>query len=388
MGFLFGWAQLAVVLTSSSGAMAYVFATNAVTLWSFGPDSVVRYAIGAVAVLSLLNILGVVLGKTTQNLLTTAKVLGLGGILAAGVLAGGTSAFAAGEEVKGPGLGLAMILVLYAYGGWSDAAFVAAEVRTPKRNIPLALILGTIAITVVYVLINAAYLAVLGFTGVRNSSAVAADVFKHLPAAAGAPVMSVLVMISALGALNGLIFTSSRVYSQLGAEHSIFAWLGRWSPRLGSPVGSLVVQALITIGMIALVGTEAGQALVNKMLAALNAEAIPRERFRSGFTTLVSSTAPVFWLFFLLTGLSLFALRERDKTVVRPFSVPLYPVLPLIFCGMCLYMWFAAVDYAGKLGLLGWIPLLVGLPLYLVSHRRDAPEGEGPGGMAAERRTA
>src|SRR5262249_59445983 len=137
-GFLFGWAQLGVIITSSIGAMAFVFGNYASRLWPEGPPSV-AYAVGAVSVLSLLNILGVVLGKWTQNLLSLLKVVGLGGILYAGFLHGETAAAWATPEPdpkwKGD-LGLAMILVLYAYGGWNDAALVAAEVREPPDHAP------------------------------------------------------------------------------------------------------------------------------------------------------------------------------------------------------------------------------------------------------------
>src|SRR5262249_38278912 len=143
LGFLFGWAQLAVILTSSIGAMAFVFATYASRLYSLETPAILEssisptfvYAASAVAVLTLLNILGVVLGKWTQNLLTVAKVVGLGGILVAGFKFGQPTTAVSGEQpIAGPGIGLAMILVLYAYGGWNDAAFVAAEVRN-RRNI-------------------------------------------------------------------------------------------------------------------------------------------------------------------------------------------------------------------------------------------------------------
>src|SRR5437762_389498 len=130
LGFLFGWAQLVVIRTGNIGMMAYVFADYAIRLWDFGQGEPRRldatqvtfvYAVVAVTVLSVLNILGVVFGKGTQNVLTAAKVLGLGGILVAGFLSpAGVSAPV--KESNGVSLGLAMVLVLYTYGGWNDAA--------------------------------------------------------------------------------------------------------------------------------------------------------------------------------------------------------------------------------------------------------------------------
>jgi amino acid transporter len=188
-------------------------------------------------------------------------------------------------------------------------------------------------------------------------------------------------MISALGAMNGLIFTGSRVYSALGSEHRVFALLGRWNPTLKSPVWSLLIQGGITIAMILLVGTKQGRDLQDNILKAVGLPVIPWEQYYGGFNTLFAGTAPVFWLFFLLTGLSVFVLRWKDRGIERPFRLtfPWFPLLPLLFCAMCVFGFKAAMDYAGYLSLIGFIPLAVGIPLYLLSARSVAPAPEpGP----------
>src|SRR5262249_29746847 len=157
MGFLFGWAQLVVIRTGNIGMMAYVFGHYATALWNFGEASTLVYAVGSVTVLTTLNMLGVVLGKGVQNLLTAAKVLGLGGILVAGTLSPHVSIAGPIVALNQANIALAMVFVMFTYGGWNDAALVAAEVRDPRRNIPRALILGTCIITLIYVLVNAAY---------------------------------------------------------------------------------------------------------------------------------------------------------------------------------------------------------------------------------------
>jgi amino acid transporter len=383
-GFLFGWAQLAVILTASIGAMAFVFGDYAVTLWQ-PPNTIASCEISedawkallaavAVAVLSVTNILGVVLGKWTQNLLSLLKVIGLGAIVVIGFKHGQADVLAPPSVTPDKtSFGLAMIFVLYAYGGWNDAAFVAAEVRE-RRNIVRALLLGTALITLIYLAVNVAYLRSLGFDGMRNSDTVAADVGHLAVGPNGARAISVLVMVSALGAINGLIFTGSRVYSTLGAENSIFAVLGRWSPRFGSPVWSLLIQAGISLAMIAGVGTPTGRDALDAGMQRLRLDPMPWKRYFGGFDTLVSGTAPVFWAFFLLSGLSLFALRERDPGIERPFRVPLFPLVPLIFCGMCAYMLYSAIDYAKYIALIGAVPLAVGLPLYWLSRRASDDE--------------
>lgn len=379
VGFLFGWAQLAVILTGSIGAMAFIFAEYAVQL--FDIDKAVRnewmvaFAVGAVVILSAMNILGVVLGKSVQNLLSLAKILGLACVIVAGF--GWRQPDALTPEAWTVHLpidksfGLAMILVLYAYGGWNDAAFVAAEVRE-RRNLPKALLLGTGIVTLIYLLVNAAYLLSLGFDGARQFRPVAADVLQGPLGHRGFQAMCLLVMTAALGAINGLIFTGSRVYSALGEDHSIFAWLGRWNPRFGSPLWALLVQALLSVGMILLVGTQAGRDLIDRGLVAIGQAPVPWSRYFGGFDTLFAGTAPVFWLFFLLTGVSLFVLRIKDPNIDRPFSLvtPFYPLLPLIFCCMCMYGLYSASDYARWVALIGIVPLLVGLPLYALSRHR------------------
>src|SRR5207249_1989554 len=211
-------------------------------------------------------------------------------------------------------------------------AFVAAEMRNGRRNIPRALILGTGGVIVIYFLVNGAYWLGLGFEGARNSQAIAADVLE-LPlrpwssqaAEWSSKAMCVLVMVSALGAVNGLIFTSSRIYAALGSDHSIFAGLSRWHPRWGSPIWSLLTQAAITVTMILAVGSTVGQETLKQLFLSAHLGEVSWEG-QSGFGSLLKCSAPVFWLFFLLSSLSLFVLRYKDRGKERPFSVPLFPV--------------------------------------------------------------
>jgi basic amino acid/polyamine antiporter, APA family len=366
-GFLFGWAQLAVVLSGSIGMLAYVFADYAVKLWELERGTGFAFAALAVVALTLLNLLGVVFGKRTQNVLTAAKVLGLGGILVAGFFWAQPVETTKLAEADFDAVKFALVLVFVTYGGWNDAAYVAAEVRDRSRNVPRALILGTMGVTVIYLLVNGAYLRGLGFAGARQAEAVAADVLKLPLGQFGFKAMCLLVMISALGGVNGLIFSGSRVYSMLGTDHPIFAWLGRWRTKTGSPGGAMVTQAVIALILIAVVGTSPGRAAVDGLLNQMGLEAATWEG-HGGFETLLKCTAPVFWLFFLMTGLSLFILRFKDRGRERPFSVPLFPVVPFIFCCTCAYMIYSGIGYAGKLGLVGGGLLVVGLPLYALSR--------------------
>lgn len=386
-GFLFGWAQLAVLMTGSIGMMAYIFANYATRLWDFGGASEYVYATGAVVLLSATNVLGMIVGKQTQNFLTSMKVLGLGVILVAGFFwaqPGVVTAAPSSATVQAGSLGLAMILVLYTYGGWNDAAFVAAEVHDKSRNIPRALIFGTLLLTLIYVLVNGAYLLGMGFEGARASRAIAADVLQRPFGEFGSRAMSVLVMISALGAINGLIYTGSRIYATLGEDYRMFARLAQWHPKRSSPVSSLLAQAVITLFLITLLGTAVGRGAINIVLRSMGFDGVSWDG-HGGFDTLLRCTAPLFWLFFLMTGVSLFILRMKDRSRPRPFTVPLYPVLPLVFCGMCIYMLYSATVYAGKLLIIGVFPLALGVLLYWFSVRNSTRLQNVPGSFSAQK---
>jgi amino acid transporter len=205
-GFLFGWAQLAVVRPGDIAVMAFVFGTYARSL--LGGNELL-YAAGAVAALTVINVLGVREGKWTQNLLTVVKLLGLLAIVVGAFI--GTPAPAAREPAPPLPASLALILVLFTFGGWNEMAYVAAEVKDPRRNIVRALVIGTAAVTVLYLLVNAAFLHHLGYAGLTQSRAVA-GVF-------GGRLISALICVSALGALNGLIFAGARISYAMGAEH-------------------------------------------------------------------------------------------------------------------------------------------------------------------------
>jgi amino acid transporter len=325
-GFLFAWAQLWVVRPGNIGALAYVFADYANRLWPIGKDyrALLIYAAGVVLVLSGINILGVREGKWTQNVLTATKVLGLAAVVVAGLC---FAAPAAPPAAEAPAVKLdffgAMILVLFAYGGWSEMAFVAAEVREPRKNILRALLLGTATVTLIYVLVNLAFLHALGLSGTREEG-VAANVLQLALGPWGQRLISLLICVSALGAVNGTIFTGARIYYAMGTEHRLYAWLGRWSPRWQTPVRSLLTQAVVTLAVV--VGFGMGG--------------------RKGFDKLVIFTTPVFWFFFLLVGVSLLLLRRRDPQTPRPYRVPWYPLIPLLFCLSSALMLYGSVSWA------------------------------------------
>jgi amino acid transporter len=227
------------------------------------------------------------------------------------------------EDPGGGGFRLAMILVLFAYGGWNEMSYVAAEVRDPQRNLLRALLLGTAAVTTIYLLVNLSFLGALGFQGVRDADALASDVVAKVLGHGGRVAISVLICISCLGAINGSIFTGSRVYYALGTEHRLYAWLGRWNERAQAPLRSLAVQTVATLLLVGFFGAR-----------------------DSSFRRLVEFSAPYFWFFFTFVAISLFVLRVKDRDLPRSYRTPAFPIIAPIFLAAVLFMLYSSVTYA------------------------------------------
>jgi amino acid transporter len=367
------------VISGNIAIMAYAFADYGARAWPGLKDQALWLTLAPVVLLSLLNARGIVASKAAQNLLTAAKVLGLAAVVAAGLFAAG-AAPKAGASDSAPGdssanYGLALVFVLYAYGGWAHAVFVAAEVRDQRRNVPRALIFALLAVAAIYLVVNGAYLRVLGYDAARTSSTPAADVLEAVCGPWGGRAVSVLVMISALGAINGMILTGTRVYAVWGEDYAAFRWLSAWDRRAAAPEIAIFVQALVAVLLILLVGTVTGRSLFDAAVHPLGVAGLPWEKYGGGFETLVDGSAPVFWGFFFLGGASVFVLRARGAGRERPYSMPLYPLPAILFCASSVWMFWSSLSYARWLTLIGVVPLAVGavMLLFVRSDRRANP---------------
>jgi len=350
-GYFFGWTQMVIIRPADIALMSFIYARYAQTFFSPGLGNQVFHASAAVAVLTTINLIGVKEGKWTQNFLTVLKALGLLGIVIAGFSSpGGARAPLQNPAFKMGGLELALILVLFTFGGWNEMAYVAAEVRRPQRNIVRALVAGTVMVTALYLLINGAFLYALGHTAMAASSAVALDtiamVFPHTAAKA----IAVLISISALGAANGLIFTGARISYALGSEHVAFRALGGWNRRLGTPVPALLFQGGLSLAIVFFAGS---------------------------FINTILYTAPAVWLFFLATGISVFRLRRKEPQIPRPYKVSAHPLTTSLFCASSVFMLYSSISYAIKnkpvalLVLL--VAVLIGGLIYWRTEIRKAP---------------
>ena len=330
--FLFAWARLTVIPTGSVALLAFVFGDYASQLLRLGPHSSALYAGLLVVVLTALNALGLRHGTRTQNALTVLEVLGVLAVAAVGlfVVAPAQPPPIPAAAPPPSAWGLVMVFVLLTYGGWNEAAYLSAEVKGRGRPLLRSLLWSLGIVTLLYLLVNAALLRGLGVDAMGKSEAVAADLLQRGLGTRGAQALSVLVALSALTSANATLFTAARTNYALGRDFPPFRLLGSWNGRTGSPVNALLVQGAITLALV--------------LLGAAT---------RQGFQTMVEYTAPIFWLFFLLTGVSLFVLRRREPQVARPFRVPLYPLTPLLFCATCAYLLYASLAYTGLGALVG-----------------------------------
>jgi amino acid transporter len=350
VGFLFAWARLTVIQTGSIALLAYVFGDYASRLWSLGPGSSSIYAALAVGVLTAFNLLGLRQGARAQNILTSVEVLGLLLIALAGWVGPTASPSAPPPELGGGSAwGMMLILVLLTFGGWNEVGYVSAELIDVRRNLVRVLVVSVALITALYLVVNLAMLKVLGLGGMAGSEAVAADLLKPVLGEPGARLLSVLVAISALTSANATILFGARSTSALGRDVQGFRALGRWSGERSTPAVALIVQ-----GVIALVLVSLGFAT------------------RHGFQTMVEYTAPTFWVFFLLSGLSVFVLRRREPGALRPFRVPLYPFTPILFCASCAFLLYSSVAYTGIGAVVGLCVLAIGAGVRWALERSEA----------------
>jgi amino acid transporter len=353
VAFVFAWSRMTVIQTGAIAAVAFVFGDYATEIWRLGDSSPAIYAALGVAALTLLNLAGTLEAKMLQKIMQVLLFAGLLFIGIAGLIAGAPEKPA--PAAGGGSLGLAMIFVLLTYGGWNEAAYIAGEVRDARRNMMRILVWGTVIVTALYLLVNFGYLAALGLAGMKESKAVAADAVRYVAGGKAAILIALIVCVSTLTTMNAATFTGARTSYALGRDFGLLRRLGDWRERGSTPANALLLQGAITLVLV--------------WLGSLTPD---------GFSAMVAYTAPVFWTFFLLTGLTLFVCRARNDAAPA-FRVPLYPAVPIVFSLACAYMLYSSVDYVrnpdfgpkfGAAVLGGLVVMALGVPLYFLAKRK------------------
>jgi APA family basic amino acid/polyamine antiporter len=347
VGFLWGWAMFWSMHTGIAAAIATVFARYAGYFVPMSDGMLRLVAVGAILLLSIVNYLGVRFGSGVQTAITAVKVVAVAGIILAGWLlhpaapiASSTAAAAAG------GAGDFLLAVgagLFAFGGWHMVTYAAEETRNPERTIPRALMLGTAVVVVTYLALNAAYLLVLPFSSVLTSTHIAFDATLTAAGPTAASAISVLVIVSSLGANSGIILAGPRVYYAMAEDGSLFRFMGRLHPTHHTPYIAIVAQAIWS-SVLVLTGT---------------------------YGTLVSRVVYTEWIFFGALALGLMRLR-RSRGYTPAFRAAGFPAAPLLFAAICFVMVINVIVSDPFNGLWGLGLVVLGLPAYVVWRRLHA----------------
>lgn len=311
VGFVFGWSLLAVLQTGSIAGLA---AGSVQTLQQLFPGIkpyAFVFAATLIALLTTVNIVSTVGGAQVQNILTLAKVLGIGLlVLGAAVLQGGSVENLATTEPVAlnigllGAIGLCITKALWAYDGWVNLSFVAGEVQEPQRNIPKAVGVGIAIVVSIYLATNAAYHFVLPLESVAKSESVAVEVGQKLLGSPGALAILTLTFVSMVGALNSSILSAPRVYFAMAVEKKFPSPFAKVHPRFHTPHYALAIQGLWATGLLLLWGT---------------------------FEALTDNVVFVFWVFYGLGAGAVIVMRLRHPELPRPYKVVGYPIVPIVF---------------------------------------------------------
>ncbi len=332
ISFLYGWAKAMVINTGSIALLAFVFGDYMTKVIPLGSQSVIYWAVLIVVVLTIVNLIGIQASARIQTALTVLEVSGLVAIIVAGF---GLFTAPLSTVINPPlfsstpqlgMLGLGMVFVLLTFGGWNESAYISAELKGTPQTIVRVIVLSILIISIIYLLVNMALINGLGLKQLANSKAASADLLGLAFGPLGEKLLGLFVAIAALTSINATMIVGARTNFAMGEDWHGLRKMAHWEPSRGTPNFAYLVQGFISL---ALVGFGALQS--------------------DGFEAMVEFTAPVFWSFLFLVGISLFILRAKDHQT-RIFSVPLYPITPLIFCIACAYLAYSSFSYAHSKG--------------------------------------
>lgn len=370
-GFLYGWALLLMIECGAIAAVAITFAEYALRLAGRDGAPALPLAIAAIVAVSAINYLGVKPGSRVLNVFVVLKVAALAVLIGAGFLfapaaadvaTGGHGSVSAetASRPAGPILflfGAALIPILFSYGGWQNANYVAEEIADPRRNLPRSLLAGTLLVAVVYVLVNVVYLRALGLEGLAATRTPASDAAGRLLGSAGDRFVAAAIAISTFGFLDLAVLAPTRVYYAMAADGLFFRGVARLHPRFRTPSLAIILQAAWSIAL-ALTGT---------------------------YAALVDTVVFADWIFFGLTVASVLVFRRRLPLASRPagsFRAPLYPLLPILFAIVSVGVVASVVASNPVRSAVGAALLLAGVPAYLYWRSRaptPAEEAKGRG---------
>lgn len=350
--FIFSWGRMTVIQTGSIALAAFILGDYATLLLDLGPYSSSIYAAGAIITVTGLNLYGTAESRGVQNILAAAIVLLLIGLGLASFFTGGLEQTLATKQAwsfpSTEAAGSAMIFVLLTYGGWNEAAYLSAEIKGVKKNMATVLTVGILLITAIYVLVNSAYIYVLGLEALQNADTVGSNFTEAILGPGGAVFVTLIVILASLSTTNATVITGARTNYALGRDFKVLRFLDGWHKERNTPFNALLVQGAIAL-LLVLLGTFTEEAVA----------------------TMVDYTAPVFWLFLFLSTMSIFVFRYQYDKSELPYKVPLYPLTPILFLLACGYMLYSSLAFTGPGALFGVGILCLGIPVLLVEYYRE-----------------
>lgn len=341
--FLYAWALLLIIHSGSIAALGAAFARYAAQLASLTSIEQKFLSAAFILCLTVVNCLGIRGGKLLQNVVAISKIGGIVGLIC--ILFNrsqkSTELFEAFADPKShsfhfAGFGIALVAVLWAYEGWHVVSFVTGEMKEPEKSLPRGLLFGTTAVLLIYLVANVGYYHLLSVTAIQSSNALAATAAEVVLGPPGARVISILIIVSILGATNGMVLSGPRVYYVMGEVGIFPSCLGKLSPRYRTPLVALGVQG-IWAAALAFCGT-----------------------YEQLFTHVIFSA----WIFYGLAVAGVIVLRCKNPELKRPFCVPGYPLTPLLFCAAAGGLAVNTIIGRPRSALIGLTMLASGVPVY------------------------
>ena len=349
-GYLYGWSAVAVINTASMAAVGVAFAEYLKFFYTISDLAVKEIAIFSIILLTIINIVDVKSGARFQNVFTFAKLGAILGVILLGLFleGGSTQNFSPlftdrpPLSLIGP-LGLAMVAVLWTFDGWIFVTYVAGEVKNPKQNIPLSLILCMVIVVTVYLALNTVLVYVLGFDQMIGSELVMADAASKFIGGKGAAIVTIIILISLIGANNGFILTSARINYAMARDNRFFKQAAFIHPKFQSPANALIIQCIWAC-LLTFTGT---------------------------FNQLITYIIFASWIFYGMSAGAVIILRKKKPDMDRPYKTPFYPWIPIIFILFAIFLTVNTILEAPRDAAIGTGIILGGLPLYYYWKKND-----------------
>jgi amino acid transporter len=352
--FLYGWAQVVLIRAAALGGISSVFGEYFLRVFGIDPSIHPAWAdylaAGAIAFAAAVNILGVQVGAAFTGISTITKFGALALLVVCSFLLGGGQGASVANlaptdtPVQAGLFGLALISVLWAYDGFADLSFASGEVKDPQRNLPRAIIIGTLMIIAIYLSANAAYLYMNPIEKVQSSRLIAADTMGTLFGQFGVAFISVVVMVSTFGSLMGSMLASPRIFFAMADDRLFFKPIAAVHPRFNTPW----IAILLACGLgIAMVMTQTFEQLTDTFVLAM-------------------------WPFYGLSVAAIYRLRKSQPHLQRPYKVVGYPFVPAVFVAAAVYLVMNALISEPKWTSITFGVVLAGLPVYYALFRRTA----------------